>query len=154
MDDRTTGTQAGDECSRLNNSIGYRFAQVGRTHRNAIQARLTALGLHTGQEIVIMALMEHDGQAQNQLAEALCVEPPTVAKMVARMERDGWLERRGDSDDGRVTRVFLTEKARALVPQIGAAWADVEMAMLVGVSEIEQALLRRVLHTMHSNLER
>ena len=135
-------------------SIGFWFGHVGRAYRNRLQARLHELGMHIGQEIVIMTLVNEDGQTQSQLAETLRVEPPTVTKMIGRMERNGWVERRPDSEDGRITRVYVTERARSLSREIERVWAELESEMLVGVSDIEQALLRRVLDTMHANLKR
>lgn len=138
--------------NELQDSVGYLLAQLCKTHRYAVDASLNEVGLHVGQEMILTQLWENDGQSQSQLAGALCVEPPTVTKMLSRMERAGLIERRGDTQDARVTRVFLTDESRRIEAEVGRAWAALEGKMLSGVSEAEQMLLRRILKHMQDNL--
>lgn len=133
--------------------MGFLLSQIGRAHRYHAQMGLNRLGLHIGQEMVIMHLLREDGQTQSQLADAMCVEPPTLTKMLSRMETVGWVERRGDPDDGRISRVYLTERARNLAAPMATIWDDLEARMMAGISEVEQAFLRRLMAQMYKNLE-
>ena len=41
-------------------------------------------------------------------------EPPTVSKMLDRMEKASLVERRRDPEDARLSRVYLTDRSRGL----------------------------------------
>ncbi len=55
-----------------------------------------------------------------ELAGSLSVAPPTVTQLIARLEREGLLERRQDEADGRARRVCLTELGRTHTADMNA----------------------------------
>ena len=71
------------------------------------------LGLHGGQDMVLIELWQNDGLRGGDLASRLGVEPPTVTKMLRRLENLGLLERRPDPAAARSFQVYLTGKGRA-----------------------------------------
>lgn len=136
-------------------SVGHALAQLCKAHRYAVDSALRAMPDHelrVGQEQLLLQLWDADGISQSQLVERLCVEPPTVTRMLQRIEADGLVERRPDAEDARVSRVFLTTKGRALEDQVAAAWQSVEARATAGMSPDEQTLLRRLLTRMRENL--
>lgn len=70
---------------------------------------LAPLGLHPGQERLLAVLWEHDGATQAEIAAALAVEPPTVTRMIGRLEVAGFVVRHRHPDDRRATQVWLTD---------------------------------------------
>jgi DNA-binding MarR family transcriptional regulator len=120
-------------------SIGYRIVQLCRAHRAAVGSRLAQLGLHPGQEVILMHLWREDGQSQKQLAARLGVQPPTVTKMLQRLESSGIVERRASNTDGRSVNAFLTRRGRDLEPQVQAIWAQMDdrTAAHLGGQELE-----------------
>lgn len=139
-------------CVHMQETIGFALSQACKAHRTAVDAVLRAHHLHVGQEMILMRLWEQEGQTQTQLADQLCVEPPTVTRMIQRMETEGLLERRADLEDARIQRVFLTAAGRALREQVEACWAQVEAATVVGFTTEERMLLRRLLLQLRDNL--
>ncbi len=93
-----------------------------------------------------------EGMTQSQLAEALCVDASTVTKSLLRLERDGVIERRTDSADGRVSRVYLTTRGRALLKPVIEVWRQAEERLVQGMTDAERALLRRLLQQVLVNL--
>jgi DNA-binding MarR family transcriptional regulator len=132
--------------------LGLLLVQLCRAHRNLVAGALEALHVHVGQEHAVYRLAIQQGLTQAQLAEALCVDASTVTKMLRRLERDGVVERRADPEDGRVQRVHLTADGTALVQPVVDIWRRAEARLLAGMTEAEQALLRRLLRQMLSNL--
>ncbi len=132
--------------------LGYQIVQVCRAHRNQAATALGELGLHAGQEMILFMLWLEEGLSHSQFAEQMCVEPPTITKMLQRMETAGLVERRPDPDDARVSRVYLTEHGRSLERQVVDAWRQLEERTLKGLTQAEQVLLRRLLVQVHSNL--
>ncbi|HMQ33293.1 MAG TPA: MarR family transcriptional regulator [Chloroflexaceae bacterium] len=142
-------------CDAIDQSVGHALAQLCKAHRYAVDSALRALPRHelrVGQEQLLLQLWAADGISQSQLVERLCVEPPTVTRMLQRIEADGLVERRPDREDARISRVYLTTKGRALEAEVVAAWAAVEARATAGLSADEQALLRRLLNHMRENL--
>ena len=132
--------------------VNYQLIQLMKEHRQRAEEALSELGLHVSQELVLFVLWREEGLSQSELAARLRVELPTLTKAVHRMERAGLLVRQADEKDTRVSRVYLTEKGRALYAPALTIWHDVEARMLQGMTEIEQAFLRRLLQQMVSNL--
>src|SRR6266581_52322 len=148
--------------SRLNNKegfvrqiqdyIGFQLLQIHKAHRQHAELAFNKLGVHTGQEMILLQLWIEEGIPQSQLAACMGVEPPTATKMLQRMERAGLIERRPDPEDARISRVYLTERGRALEQPVLEVWRQLEAQTVGGLSSTEQALLRRLLMQVAANL--
>src|SRR5258708_39355684 len=132
--------------------VGYLLVQVMKVHRKLAETGLNDFGLHVGQELILFQLYEQDGMTQSELADVLCVEAPTVTKVLHRMEAAGLIERRQDSGDARVSRVYLMPKSGQLIEPLRSLWAEVEQKTIKGLSEPEVMLLRRLLLQILENL--
>ena len=133
-------------------SIIRQFIRVSKAHRQLTEHALQQLGLHVGQEQTLFQLWEADGLTQSQLAQAACVDMSTMSKMMERMESAGWLQRRQDPEDARISRVYLTEQGRALREPVAHLWSTLEARLVQGLTASEQMLLRRLLIQMAANL--
>src|SRR4029450_6667967 len=78
MDQRQPAS--GREVARKAGPIGYALAHAARAHRADLQRRLTLLGLHLGQELIVVDLHQHPGSTQAELVERIGIEQPTIAK--------------------------------------------------------------------------
>jgi MarR family transcriptional regulator, organic hydroperoxide resistance regulator len=136
----------------LKESMGYALAKVCRTHRGHVGDLLAEVGLHVGQEMVVIELFEEDGLRGGELAERLGVEPPTITKMLRSLERCGFIERRRDPQDARSFRVYLTNEGRALEGPVTRCWEKVEERTLAGMSVGERETLHRLLTKVRANL--
>lgn len=133
-------------------NIGVLLAHICQAQRSLAEAELNKLGLHVGQERVLLCLMDQESMGQTDLVNHLCVEPPTVTKMLQRMEKAGLVERRQDDQDARASRVNATAQGRALQQPILQVWNALESRMLTNITITEQALLRRLLMQALANL--
>ncbi len=137
---------------QIQDYIGFQVLQVHKAHRQRAEAALNKLGMHTGQEMILLQLWIEEGIPQSQLAASMEVEPPTATKMLQRMERAGLIERRPDPEDARVSRVYLTAHGRALEQPVLNVWKQLEAQMVAGLSLTEQTLLHRLLMQVLTNL--
>lgn len=133
-------------------TISYVLVQICRAHRGLAESELEKIGLHAGQEMFLLQLAESEGQTQTQLAEKMCVQPPTINKMLSRMEAAHLVERRADAEDNRATCVYLTNESRALQPSIENVWQWLEEQTVANLTSDEQILLRRLLLQVQANL--
>ena len=87
--------------------------------------------------------------SQGELARLIKVEQPTMAQLLARMERDGLIRREPDPSDRRSSLVSLTEEAHAKLPAGREVLIQGNREAMRGLSENEVdtliGLLRRVL---------
>ncbi len=137
-----------------NSSAGYLANHMARLFASGLQRRIKPLGLATGQFPALVALWQKEGQTQKDLVAALDIEQATLANTLSRMERDGLVIRKPCDEDGRVQRIHLTAKARALKDDaIDAAMAQNAVALEdFTEEEIAQFLefMRRAIATMQS----
>ncbi len=132
---------------------GFALAKVCKAHRANVGELLAEHGLHVGQEMVLVELWETDGLRGGELAFRLGVEPPTVTKMLRRLEGCGLVERRPDPSDARSFRVYLTARGRGLEGAVAGCWEIIDKRLLSGLSEDERRTFYRLLLRVRSNLD-
>ena len=118
--------QAPCACLKTDYPVSFAIFALARSHRAKAATMLADIGLFPGQEILLMQLAEQDGKPQKSLCESIGLDHSTVAKSVARLERDGLIERRKCPEDGRVSQVHLTIRGREMTDAIARVWADLE----------------------------
>lgn len=95
----------------VRDSIGYWLAQATTALRNAVRQELAPHGI-TFRQFEVLAWLALDGDScQVELARRMEVEAPTMARLLDRMERDGWVQRVPVPGDRRKKRVRPTAKA-------------------------------------------
>ena len=124
--------------------LGTTLHTLARTHRARLAALLAPHGVHAGQDLLLLAIWSEPGLRQATLAARLGVEPPTVTRMVQRLERSGLIERRKDPHDARVLRVHPTPRSRLLEGTVRRAWSDVDATLVEALGEAEGERLRRL----------
>ncbi len=139
--------------SSIKQTTGFMLAKVCKAHRSSIGGLLSEFGLHPGQEMVLLELWLQDGLRGGELAGRLGVEPPTITKMLRRLENCGLVERRPDPTDARSFRVYLTEKGRSLEEPVTRGWTRTEEKTLAGMNDEERQTLHRLLTKVRSNLD-
>jgi DNA-binding MarR family transcriptional regulator len=141
-----------DMTFKKDSSAGYLANHMARLFAVGLHRRIKPLGLATGQFPALLALWSKEGQTQKELVQALDIEQATLANTLARMERDGLIHRRASEEDGRVQRIFLTDKTKALQTEAVAAARSQNMAALADFTdeEINQflAFMRRAITSM------
>jgi DNA-binding MarR family transcriptional regulator len=142
-----------EERKEIRKTTGHLLARVSKAHRSRVGQELAELGLHPGQEMVLAELWREDGLRVCELAGRLGVEPPTATRMLQRLERCGFVERRRDPEDARSFRVFLTARGRCLEERVFRCWEQVEQEAFAGISRQEVETLRDLLGRVRSNLE-
>jgi MarR family transcriptional regulator, organic hydroperoxide resistance regulator len=135
-----------------NETMDFLLAQVSRLHQQHAHDLLEKINLYRGQPPLLYALWDQDGQTHGELAEKLQVTPATITRMIQRMEKAGFVQRRPDPADQRVSRAYLTEAGRAVQAGVQTIWAQMEAESFAGFSPEELALLRDLLQRIRANL--
>jgi DNA-binding MarR family transcriptional regulator len=132
---------------------GHYFSRIARGLARIGDVRLRDLGFATAQLPVLTALKDGASMSQTELARWAKVEQPTMAQMLARMERDGIIRREPDPTDRRGSLVSLTKKAHARLPAGRAVLRQANAEMTKGLSAREVETLVSLLRRVLSNVE-
>lgn len=138
---------------RTETSLGYVVNHFARLMARDLEARIKPHGIALGTFPALLHLWEKDGLTQKELVAKLGVEQPTLAATLTRMERDGLVTRQRDEGDGRVQRIRLTEKARALREVAYVEATAVNARAVSGLTGAEQQQLLELMGRVISTLE-
>jgi DNA-binding MarR family transcriptional regulator len=116
---------------------------VMRLARRMRQEDTTLDGI-TMSQLSALAVVERDGPLTiGRLAEAERVQPPTMTKMVARLEELGWVERCADPEDRRHVVLVATEAGRQRLAESRQQRTAFLASRLDRLSADDQAQLER-----------
>jgi DNA-binding MarR family transcriptional regulator len=133
----------------IDDNLGYLVNRTARLMAQMYSRRLQRHGVALAQWAILLFLYAKDGQTQRELSRVVAIEPPTVARTIDRMVRDGLVRREPHPHDGRATRIRLTPRALALREELAIeSMAGNEFAARVLSAEQQETLktlLRRVI---------
>lgn len=104
---------------------------------------------HPAQAGYLLALEQHVGISQTDLAAMMHVSRPTVTAMLQKLESAGLVERRSDEHDQRVTRIHITTEGSALAARMHEAHIEAVEASIGRLSEDDRRELLRLLGTLN-----
>ena len=95
---------------------------------NAIARALTKMadeefavsGLSPSHGFILMTVNNRPGISAGDVANAMKLSPSTVTRLIEKLERMGFLERRSE---GKFTRIYSTEKGLAHQSKLQSSWA-------------------------------
>ncbi len=134
-------------------SMDFLLAQISRLHHYRVHELVEGLGLYRGQPQVLLALWDHEGLTHTELAARLQITPATITRMIQRMEKSGFVLRKPDEQDQRVSRVYLTDAGRAVRGELQSVWERLERENFAGFDKQELEVLRGYLNRIRSNLQ-
>ena len=127
---------------------------LGRLIRTEADKRARAHGMTRAQWSILVRLERQPGLLQKELAEALEVEPITIARLVDRLEAKAMVERRSDPMDRRCWRLHLTEASRPLLSEIDAQLIEVAAIACAGMDGATLATVSAAVTGMRDALAR
>ncbi len=133
---------------------GHLISLAARGFARLSEARLKPLGFGVGHLPVLVALRNGRASTQRDLARFAKTEQPPMAQMLARMERDGLIQRTPDPADGRSRRVSMTKAAEARLPSAVAVLLRGNGEALGGFTDEDAAQLVALLTRLITNLDR
>ena len=138
----------------MQETTGFLLGHMCKLMRNRIHGLFEEIGLHRGQHFVLHVLWKNEGIMHSELAARSGVRPATITNAIKRMEKAGLVERRRDTEDERVSRVYLTEAGRDIRSKVEETFRDFEAQAFAGLSEEEMTALRELLLKVQKNLMR
>jgi DNA-binding MarR family transcriptional regulator len=137
----------------LNDSLGFNIYRVALLFRKELIHALAEYHMTPEQWQVMRALWSADDLVnQNDIAHLTMKDRHSVSRMLARLERDGWIIRQPDPADARAALIAPTEQANQLREKVPAQLYGHFGPILGMLSEDEARQLLALLHRLRARL--
>ncbi|AXQ77920.1 MarR family transcriptional regulator [Streptococcus chenjunshii] len=103
------------------------------------------LGLNNNLFIYIIRICEKPGMFMAELAEAIQIDRTTAFRTIQKLAERGYFELRDDAHNQKIKRIFPTQKAAAIYPQLHDYEQQQSDYLLADLSSSEQKELARLL---------
>jgi DNA-binding MarR family transcriptional regulator len=135
-------------------SGAYLARQLAKGFVRSLQQRAAGLGFSPGQFPILLELWAEDGLTQKQLLQRVDIEQATMANTLARMARDGLIERKPHPSDKRAQLIFLTPRARAMEDEAVKIARDADLALFEGFRTFERELMLEYIRRLLENAKK
>jgi DNA-binding MarR family transcriptional regulator len=133
-------------------TFAYLMQDVTRHLRTHFDRRATQFKLTRAQWRALKTIRRSEGMSQTELAEFLDMQPIPVGRVIDRLEKTGYIERRADPGDRRRWRLYLSPKAHAVVAEMEVIASGLRDDALRGIQRADFETLLRVLAQIKDNL--
>ena len=130
---------------------GYRLRRATSAMLAPVGAALTPFGLRRTTFSALSIIVDRPGSTQARLADAMGMERPNIAQIVGELEAAGLVARARAQDDRRAYALRATETGRRIHARAWAAVAEVDRALVRGLSRDERSTLHRALALIERN---
>lgn len=140
--------------SKASNSstIGYLIADLSRLYGRVFDRRAAHLGLTRVQWRALKRIHQAEGITQTALADLMDMEPIAVGRVIDRLQKSGFVERRSDPNDRRVWRLHLSSQSTQIMDAIEEVSAGVREDSVAGVDPDELQTTLKVLSQIRETL--
>ncbi|NYE95911.1 DNA-binding MarR family transcriptional regulator [Psychromicrobium silvestre] len=133
--------------------VGLRYLSLGHRMRRVVDDGMAHGGLSLARTKVLQVLQLQGPLRQASLAEALSQAPRSVTQSLEALERDGFVERTSDPEDGRSKLVRLTPQGSKALATGTAAGERVLSEIFAKMTAEQLAELGRLLDVIDRGLE-
>ncbi len=124
------------------NNIGFLLHDVTRLMKRLFDKRMSTLNLTRSQWWVLNFLYFNEGINQSDFSILLDIEKAPLSRLLLRMEKKGWLERRSVKNDKRIKNLFLSSKIKPVIMDMRDMANLTREEALSGLNKKEQIVLR------------
>lgn len=133
--------------------ISHAIFRVARLHRMIASNLLRSVGLHLGQELVMMHLWHSGPQRQADLVRVLDSDAATMTRTIQRLEHAGFVRRVASPSDKRAHLIEPTPASLALRSQVEHIWTELEDAAVGGLDDDERTDIMEALRVLEDHLD-
>ena len=121
---------------------------LGKAYQKAhgdFKKQLTPFGLTNMQHLILEGLWYKQGITAAALGKMLILDKATLSGVLDRMEDGGWIIKKQDPDDKRISRLFTTSKANNKKAKLIQLRIQANEKLLAQFNPEDQALFKRFL---------
>jgi len=136
----------------LETSLGYLLKEASSALRVAMEEVLRPLDMTITHYSCLELLAQRPGLSNSELARGTFVTRQSMNVLLQQLERDGYVTRPAEAPVGKALPTRLTARGRRSLAKATAAVRGVEVRMLAGVTDAQQAEVFRVLKQITQSL--
>jgi len=133
-------------------SIGYWITVTSFGYQRVLEAELAEFGI-TFRQFQVLGWLKFEGElSQVELAERMTIEPPTLVRILDRMEAAGWICRSNDPLDRRRKLISVQAEAEDAWSQVVRVLKRVRKRATKDMADAEIDQLQKLLQRVQANL--
>ncbi|WP_195986414.1 MarR family winged helix-turn-helix transcriptional regulator [Clostridium sp. D53t1_180928_C8] len=139
----------------MNCNNEYFGRYISLIHRQAnvfFSKEFNKYGFGCGQYMFLIHLYKNDGISQEKLSELVNIDKGTTAKAIKKLEELNFIIRIKDTNDKRVNRIFLTEKALNIKDDFFSVLTNWEKSLTNNLTEDEIKSGLEILNKLSNNV--
>ncbi len=126
----------------------FLLAKANQKAHSQFKGMLRPYDLTNLQHLVLEGLWYQEGVTAAELGKLLVLDKATLSGILDRMIESGWIRKERDPDDGRVFRIFTTQKATAVKDELIDLRIKANEELLSSFTQEEQVLFKRLLRDL------
>ena len=126
----------------------FLLAKAYQKAHGQFKARLRPFDLTNLQHLILEGLWYEEGVTAAELGKLLVLDKATLSGVLDRMVESGWIRKERDPGDGRVFRIYPSDKANQVKEQLIALRAEANEKMLESFNAEEKVLFKRLLRDL------
>ena len=124
--------------------LGAQFVLLNVLRRNMVRKKTAGYELRHGQLPLLETLIANPDCTQQELSDTLRVSPASVAQSVARLARDGLVEKRVDPHNKRCNRLCATDAGKHAAVLYRTCFDEVNALTFAGLTDGELEQMSRL----------
>lgn len=138
---------------KVGDTIGFLISRTNYKLRNELHHNIKPFNVTTEQWGIINTLWNNDGISQRELSGKAYKDQPTTARILDKLEKKGFVERRASPDDRRTFLIYLTDEGRKLRERLAPLSEKTMKKAMQDFTDTEIKQLRNMLNRISNNLE-
>lgn len=126
----------------------FLLAKAYQKAHGQFKSMLRPYDLTNLQHLVLEGLWYQQGVTAAELGKLLVLDKATLSGILERMIDSGWVRKERDPDDGRVFRIYTTDKADIVKQELIDLRVQANEELLAGFSREEKVLFKRLLRDL------
>ncbi len=133
-------------------SVIKKLSRLNRLNSNSLTKQLAEIDIARGTLPFLMEVLCRDGIIQQEITQALSIDPAATARALQQLEKSGFINRRENEDNRRQKCVYATDKTRKIQGNILEVIEAHKTKIFDGFTDKEKTaclnMLDRMIHNM------
>jgi DNA-binding MarR family transcriptional regulator len=104
--------------------IGKSISVLNNQRQHHVSSIMAKYGLGSTGYGFLLSLHKQEGLTQRELCSSLCVDNGLGSRTMALLEKSGYIIRKRSKEDKRSYEVYLTKKAKAIIPELHKGYEE------------------------------
>ncbi len=125
--------------------IAFLLAKANQKSQNFLKKKLLPYGLTSVQHLILEVVITNEGLTPGEIGKRLISDNATISGVLERMEENGWIIRKSDPNDKRISRIFTGKKIEERKKEIFLEREKANNELLKNYSDEDKKTLKRLL---------